>query len=120
MMIKKVLDELHRVLKPHGHLIISTPYVDIVEEYSEQKLKLSSKKIHLDIDGGHVRTGYSFELLSKILNNTGFNVVASCFIGKQFTIRAGFPMFLIVYPISMLDKFIGGVGNGIVLKAEKR
>jgi SAM-dependent methyltransferase len=117
---KKILNELHRVLKPHGHLIISTPYVDIVEEYSEQKPKLSGKKTGFDIEGGHVRNGYSFELLSKILNDTGFNVVAYCFIGKKFTIRAGFPMFLIAYPISMLDKFIKGVGNGIVLKAEKR
>ena len=117
---KKILNELHRVLKPRGHLIVSTPYVDVVKEYSEQKPKLSSKKAQRDIGGGHVRNGYSLKLLSKVLDDAGFDVVAYRFIGKKFTIRAGFPLFLLAYPISMLDKFIGGVGNGIVLKAEKR
>lgn len=117
---KKIVSELRKILKPRGHLIISTPHVGAVEEYSEQKPKLSSKKTQLDIAGGHVRNGYSFKLLSKILEDAGFDIVTYCFIGKKFTIRAGFPLFLIAYPISMLDKFVKGTGNGIVLKVEKR
>ena len=117
---KNILNELHRVLKLHGTLILSTPYVDVVEEYSEQKPKLSSKRTRRDIEGGHVRNGYSLKLFSKILDDAGFNIVTYCFVGKKFTIRTGFPLFLVAYPISMLDKFINGAGSGIVIKAEKQ
>lgn len=115
-----VLGELNRVLKPHGYLIISTPHVDIVEEYTVQHSKVFHKKKRLNIKGGHIRNGYSFEILSKILNETGFDVVEYCFINKKFTKNAGFPMFLLLYPISMLDKFVKGSGKGIIIKAEKR
>ena len=113
-----VLNELHRVLKPHGHLILSTPHVDIMEEYTEQKPKIYKKP--LNIKGGHVRNGYSFESLSKMLNDTGFDVVEYCFVNKKFAKNVGFPLFILLYPISMLDNLLKRKGEGIIVKAKKR
>lgn len=116
---KRALNELHRVLKPHGYLIISTPYTSMIEEYHEQKPKQNQKRgIH--IKGGHVRSGYSLKYISEILNYVGFDIVDYCFINKQFTKNVGFPFFLIAYPISMLDKFSNKPGSGVILKAKKR
>lgn len=113
-----VLNELYRVLKPQGHLILSTPYVDIMGEYTEQKPKIYKKQ--LNIKGGHIRSGYSFERLSEVLNDTGFNLVEYTYVIKKFTKKANFPMFLLMYPISMLDVLGKGKGKGIVVKAKKR
>ena len=110
---EKVLKELNRILKIGGYLILSTPYVTVVEEYDEQKLKVSQ------VEGGHVRNGYSFERLSKLLNDTGFDVVEHCFVNKKFTKDADFPLFLLMYPISMLDKFLNGTGETIIVKVQK-
>lgn len=111
-----VLNELYRVLKPKGYLILSTPYVDTMVDYTEQKSKIYKE---LDIEGGHVRNGYSFEKLSKILRDVGFNVEEYTYVIKKFTKSAVFPMFLIMYPFSMLDNLLKRKGRCIVLRAKK-
>jgi len=112
-----VLNELYRVLKPKGYLILSTPYVDTMVEYTEQKSKIYKE---LNIKGGHVRNGYSLERLSKILKDVGFDVEEYTYVIKKFTKSAFFPKFLVMYPISMLDYLLKGKGRGIILKAKKR
>jgi len=115
---KKVLSDLYRILKPHGYLILSTPYAEVVEEYTEQKHKLTEKK-KLHVTGGHVRNGYSLKEISNLLNKSGFNLVTYSFVSKKFTIDIGFPWFIFAYPISMFDRFLNGTGKGIILKVEK-
>lgn len=116
---RKALKDVCRVLKPHGYLIITVPYSRVVEEYNEQKAK-KSRMENIEIKGGHVRNGYSLEYMSKILINTGFDIVENCYISKKFTVNIGFPFFLITYPISKLDMFCSGVGDGLIVKAKKR
>jgi|LGVF01.1.fsa_nt_gb ubiquinone/menaquinone biosynthesis C-methylase UbiE len=113
----RVLNELYRVLNPQGYLIISTPHVDIIEEYTEQKPKIHKKP--LDLKGGHIRNGYSLESMLELLNGTGFNVVEYTYLIKKFTKKVNFPMFLLMYPISRLDYLVKGKGRGIVVKAGK-
>ena len=116
---RKALEEVHRVLKPNGYLVITVPYANVVEEYNEQKSK-KSRIENIKIEGGHVRNGYSLEYMSEILNNVGFDIVENCYIGKKFTINKGFPFFLIAYPISMFDVFCSGVGTGLIVKTKKK
>jgi len=117
---RKVLTEICRILKPDGHFILSTPHVDEIEEYNHQKPKIYTNKSCQNIKGGHVRNGYSLKMLTKLLDDAGFDVAASCFIQKIFTINVGFPFFLFTYPISTLDKLTKGKGKGIVVKTQKR
>jgi len=115
---KKVLNELFRIIKKGGNLIITTSHVDKMEEYSSQQLKDYSGK-QLQISGGRVRNGYSFHYLSKLLNDVGFNVVEHRYYVKKFTKEVGGILFFTMYPISMLDYFIKGTGKGIAIKAKK-
>ncbi len=90
-----------------------------MDEYIEQKPK-SYKKPDIKIEGGHVRNGYSFEKLSKLLTDAGFDVAEHCFVNKKFTKNADFPLFLLLYPISKLDNFLKGTGETVIVKAQKK
>lgn len=115
---QKVLMDLNRILKSNGYMIISSPYAEVVEEYVDQKHKLNLNK-DLNINGGHVRNGYSIERISDLLEKSRFNIVTYSFVGKKFTYDVGFPLFIFAYPISLLDRFLKGTGKGIILKVKK-
>lgn len=75
------LNELRRVLKPAGVLLISTPTTG--PAYVLNKIK---PMIGLTLDKyGHVREGYDLRDLSGRLKQQGYDIVASCTYSKFFT-----------------------------------
>jgi 2-polyprenyl-3-methyl-5-hydroxy-6-metoxy-1,4-benzoquinol methylase len=62
---EKALSELVRVLKPHGHLVVSVP-----RYFSERICWLISSEYH-SIEGGHIRI-YKKKKLKEMLTNYGF------------------------------------------------
>lgn len=112
-----LIKELRRVLKRKGNLIISTPYVDIMEEFTEQKKKHHKQ---IEVDGGHIRNGYSLEGVNSLLMRAGLDLLEYEFVVKKFAKSAQFPMFLLVYPFSYLDDLVKGKGKGIIVKVEKK
>ena len=117
---ENALQELYRILKPGGYLILLTRYVDIMQEYAKQEFKIyKHAKKQLDVEGGRVRNGYSFERLSEILNNAGFEIVDYKYIIKKFTKSMPWYMFLLIYPVSMLDNLLQRRGEYIAIKSKK-
>ena len=111
---REVLEELNRILKCDGYLILSTPYVKVMEEYKGQKLKNSM------VEGGHVRNGYSREGLTELLERSGFSVVESvCVIKNSIRNRDGMG-FIASYPfLLLLDNLLKGSGECIIVKAQR-
>jgi ubiquinone/menaquinone biosynthesis C-methylase UbiE len=73
---KKLLQEFYRTLKEEGFLIISTPFKNI--EYMplgfmRRLLKLDAKTLNEEF--GHVRPGYTYEELKKLLESNNFNII---------------------------------------------
>lgn len=73
--------ELHRVLKPGGQLLISTPTTG--SGYVLNKIKPA---IGLTLDKyGHVREGYGLQDLTKRLQQQGYQIEAACTYSRFFT-----------------------------------
>lgn len=112
------LAEMCRMLKQNGYLIISVPYVNSMKEYAKQKTKLNERQ--LDIEGGHIRNGYSLEKLNYMFTENGLDLVEYTYVVKRFTKSARFPLFLLMYPLSFLDDLLNQKGKGIILRAKKK
>jgi SAM-dependent methyltransferase len=74
---EEVLRQFSLLLKPVGHLLISTPNVDFHPFYGEKVSQIE--------DGGHVRKGYSFEDLNEKLRKVGLNIIVQDSCGGYFT-----------------------------------
>lgn len=116
----KLIQEVARVLKPNGILILSTFYTDNMEEYTEQKSKIYNYNKELEINGGPVRNGYSLKKLHEILNNSGLKITNYTYTVKTFHYNFGGPiLFPFMYLFSIIDNILPKKGKGIIIKAVK-
>jgi len=125
-----LLRELHRVLVPGGRLVITTPRCDEVVEYDQPKMTLEFPGLcrkQTAEEGereasGHVRSGYTVEVLEERLSQAGFRLHRSTTILKKFSTlggRWGMLGFPFGYALSMLDVFVPGPGGSLVALALK-
>lgn len=124
-----VLEELNRVLKPSGRLIISVPYIPQVqsrahccETFNIQRL-VGCKPFRLDDASAHVRDGYSVEGIIQLAACAGFEVQIDKTVVKSFTAlgtKMGMLAFPIAYPLSFLDAFVGKEGSVLVADLRKK
>jgi len=126
-----LLRELHRVLVPGGRLLITTPRCDQVVEYDHPKMTLEfpglcGKQTAEEGEreaSGHVRNGYTVDVLDERLSRVGFQLHRSRTILKKFSTlvgRWGMSGFPVGYTLSMLDVFVPGPGRSLVALAVKR
>ena len=126
----ELLRELHRVLVPGGRLVLTTPRSDEVVEYDQPKMTLEfpglcSKQTAEEVDreaSGHVRNGYTVDVLEERLSRVGFRLHRSNTILKQFSTwggRWGMLGFPFGYALSMLDVFVSKPGGSLVALAVK-
>lgn len=111
---REVLEELNRILKCSGYLVLSTPHVEVMAEYKGQKLKNSMVK------GGHVRNGYSRKRLTELLETSGFSVVECAYVLKKSIKDMDGIGFIVSYPFWLLfDNLLKGSGECIIVKAKR-
>lgn len=73
----KLINNLNQILKKDGMLYLTTPY----KNYKP----LPGDKLSETEDGGHVRWGYTFEEMRKLLERNGFEVIHEEYISGYFS-----------------------------------
>ncbi len=69
----KALEEIHRILKPNGHVILQTPYSDLLENsFCDPAINTDDLRDHFYGEKDHVRI-YGQDLFLKI-KDAGFNL----------------------------------------------
>ncbi len=126
-----LLRELSRVLVPGGRLVVTTPRCDEIVEYERANMTLefpglcgkqTAEEGERDASG-HVRNGYTLEVLEERLLQAGFELHRFTTILKKFSTlggRWGMLGFPFGYALSMLDAFVAGPGGSLVALAAKR
>ena len=125
-----LLREMNRVLVPGGRLIVTTPRCDQVVEYEQPNMTLEFPGLcgrQTAEEGerepsGHVRSGYTPEVLEDRLAQAGFELRRSRIILKRFSTlggRWGMLGFAPGYAVSMLDDVMPGAGGSLVALAVK-
>jgi len=126
-----LLREMYRVLVPGGRLVITTPRCDEVVEYDQRNMTLEfpglcSKRTAEEGEreaSGHVRNGYTVDVLEERLSRAGLKLRYSTTILKKFSTlggRWGMLGFPLGYALSMMDAFVPGPGGSLVALAVKR
>ena len=66
---KKLFDDMYALLKPGGHLLLTTPYLyyQAISDFDEGPF------VEVE-NGAHVRRGYTEEMLKELCDNSGFKV----------------------------------------------
>ncbi len=117
---KKFIDLLSNILKPGGVIHICTPNSDGPELFGDI--------IETEASGGHVRKGYTYEELNKLLTDAGLVLKRKDSYGGYFTVKSielmrraqlskirclnknfrflRFLIFSLTYPLTFLDSFI--------------
>lgn len=114
---RRAVKEFSRVLKKGGRLIVTVP----------------ARGSEMSADSfGHVRPGYSVRGLSELMEREGLKVERTeyyakafgrmawklnrkCFSSRSLTALTFYPLFL----LSKLDRFTGGMGDGIIMVSRK-
>ncbi len=102
-----VLKEVHRILKPHGKLLIHTPnrygYIIILSTIIPEKLKnIIIKILEGRISNDVFPTYYRFNKVEQMLSlaeNNNFTV-------KDIKMISGIPQFAMIFPIAILELFL--------------
>jgi len=101
----RVIQEFRRVLKDGGTVIISVPYAERVEEYSEPLGACVTKNgtyVCIGEGGSHYRNGYNLDRMRTLLEKSGFTMVEweyLCFPGWLESSVLSFPF---KFPLSLL------------------
>ena len=66
---KKLFNDMYTLLKPGGHLLLTTPYL-----YYQAISNFDKGPFAKVENGAHVRRGYTEEMLKELCDNTGFKV----------------------------------------------
>jgi SAM-dependent methyltransferase len=74
---KKLINDIFKLLKPNGLVLLSTPY-------EKHKPLLWEKYSYAEM-GGHVRYGYNIEQLKQLLGDYGFHISSCDYIGGIIT-----------------------------------
>lgn len=122
---RRAIDEVYRVLKDDGVLIVSVPYAEITEEHSTPVAvwqDFEGKRVALGVPGElHFRNGYNREGLVSLLNSSGFKVVR-CSYTKNWLAKSNqsilFPLYYIVALV--LSKLVGGGVVKVTALAKKQ
>ncbi len=124
---RKALEEIGRVLKPHGYIVIHVP-LDVRFHISPLKLsRARAKKEEIGLD--HVRDGYIREDLEDIFRSSGFVIDKIMVTSRFFTaiaweidnsVNHRMRYFPFLYALTKLDRFTPPIGNGFVIKAHKK
>ncbi len=76
--VRAFLDQINRVLRPNGLLILTTPYHGILKNLLIVLLKFDK---HFDPEGSHIRY-FDRKGLQRCLNNSGFYPISWAGIGR--------------------------------------
>lgn len=68
---KKLLDQSYRILKPGGHLVVSTPYHGYLKNLAISLVNRWDRHFTVGWDGGHIKF-FSKRSLSEMANAAGF------------------------------------------------
>ena len=130
---KLIIELFTKLLNPQGILHLGVPNLNCPDYYGE--------RISTYEDGSHVRKGYSYPMIKKILEGYNLAVVKKYGYGGIFTLKVtvlsrriglflktlpphireaiNVFLFLIVYPFTYLDKFSRGEPMSLYIMARK-
>lgn len=72
---RKALEEMHRILRPGGVLILGTPGLGEAVPYKMLRFLMPSNTAQMHQESGHVRPGYSWSALRTLATESGFQVL---------------------------------------------
>ena len=82
---RRLLQGAREVLRPGGHLAITTPYHGLVKNVALAALRFDR---HFDVEGDHLRF-FSDRALRRLLAQTGFEPVLVRHFGRRWPLSAG-------------------------------
>lgn len=102
---RRFLDEIYRILRKDGVLIVSVPYSDATTDHSAPVSSwhdFQGKAVTLGVPGElHFRQGYNTDKLTSLLNLCGFKV-ARCSCTPSI---GALPKSMILFPVSYILAF---------------
>jgi len=101
----RVLQELHRILKDKGTIILSVPYSEHVREYKNPigACKARGGALVCIGDGGsHYRDGYNLEQIGKLLKENRFRMVRREYLCFPKWLEGSVLSFPFKFPFSLL------------------
>lgn len=103
----RAIQEIYRILRKDGILIISIPYTKKVKEFGDSPipacLDKNGKRVEMGVPGEfHFRSGYNFERLDSLLNLNGFTITHHTYT-KAVKIL---PRSMILFPLSYIVGFV--------------
>ncbi len=100
----RAIKEFNRILKKEGHLIISVPFIERIEEYEKPKGACRTKDgsfACIGKGGEHYRNGYHLERMKTLLESSGFRLLHHEYICIPKWLDASILSFPFKYPLSL-------------------
>jgi len=121
---RRAIDEVYRVLKDDGVLIVSVPYAEITREYTTPVMSWrdsEGKSVTLGVPGElHFRNGYNREGLVSLLNSRGFKVVRCSYTSNFEILRKSMILFPLCYIAALVLSKLGGRRAKVTALAKKQ
>jgi SAM-dependent methyltransferase len=101
----QVIQEFRRVLKDDGTVIISVPYAERVEEYSEPLGACKTRDgdyICVGNGGSHYRNGYNLGRMQMLLEENGFTIMKCEYLCLPSCLESSILSFPFKFPLSLI------------------
>jgi len=101
----RVMEELRRILKDDGTVILSVPYAERVIEYNEPVGACRAKDggcICIGEGGSHYRSGYNLDRMRELLEESGFAIARWEYLCYPGWLESSILSFPFKFPLSLL------------------